>query len=92
MSQRNVFVDEKGNIINENDVETKNEEYIDESGNKKHRRISFIKENAFEKIYKNNLEGNEYNLNNNNMSSEKQDYNINRNKEISIHNEGKLKI
>jgi hypothetical protein len=87
MSQRNVFVDEKGNIINENDVETKNEEYIDESGNKKHRRISVIKEDSFEKIYNNNIEENESNINNNNMSSEKLDYNINRNKEISIHNE-----
>jgi hypothetical protein len=26
INQRNVFVDENGNIINENDVETKNEE------------------------------------------------------------------
>jgi hypothetical protein len=50
MNQHNVFVDEKGNIINEIDVETKNEEYIDENGIKKHRRVSIIKEEAFEKI------------------------------------------
>jgi hypothetical protein len=50
MNQHKVFVDENGNIINENNVETKNEEYIDENGIKKQRRVSVIKEDAFEKI------------------------------------------
>jgi hypothetical protein len=36
--------------INENDVETKDEEYIDENNIKKHRRVSVIKEDSFNKI------------------------------------------
>jgi hypothetical protein len=50
MNKHSVYLDENSNIINENDVETKDEEYIDENGIKKQRRISVIKEDAFEKI------------------------------------------
>lgn len=45
-----MFVDEKDNLINNDDTEATSEEYLDEFGNKKFRQVSVIKEEIFKEM------------------------------------------
>merc|ERR1712098_73936 len=54
--QKSVFIDDQGNIIDENDVDYVEESYIDEYGNKRTRKVPKIKDESFNRMQKEAME------------------------------------
>merc|ERR1712000_452006 len=54
--QKSVFIDEQGNVINENDIDYIEESYIDEFGNKITRKVPKIKDESFNRMQKEAME------------------------------------
>merc|ERR1712169_54777 len=50
--QKSIFIDDQGNIIDESDIDYKEESYIDEYGNKRKRRVPTIKGDSFDRMQK----------------------------------------
>merc|ERR1712169_23317 len=49
-NKKKVLVDDEGNIVDDDDVEYEDEEYIDEFGNKRTRKVAKIKKDAMKKM------------------------------------------
>merc|ERR1712169_104319 len=50
--QKSIFIDDQGNIIDESDIDYKEESYIDEYGNKRTRKVPTIKDDSFSRMQK----------------------------------------
>merc|ERR1712096_601135 len=50
--QKSVFIDDQGNIVDENDIDYIEESYIDEFGNKITKKVAKIKDESFNKMLK----------------------------------------
>merc|ERR1712000_782145 len=49
-NKRKVLVDDEGNVVDEDDIEYEDEEYIDEFGNKRIRKVAKIKKDALKRM------------------------------------------
>merc|ERR1711958_11309 len=49
-NKKKVLVDDEGNIVDDDDIEYEDEEYIDEYGNKRTRKVAKIKKSAMKKM------------------------------------------
>merc|ERR1712000_562514 len=50
--KKSIFIDDQGNIIDESDIDYKEESYIDELGNKRTRKVPTIKDDSFNRMQK----------------------------------------
>merc|ERR1712169_143365 len=55
--QKSVFVDDQGNIVDESDIDYIEESYIDEFGTKVTKKIAKIKDESFNNMLREELEG-----------------------------------
>merc|ERR1712169_123134 len=49
-NKKKVLVDDEGNVVDEDDIEYEDEEYIDELGNRRTRKVAKIKKDALKRI------------------------------------------
>merc|ERR1711964_205916 len=49
-NKRKVLVDDQGNVVDEDDIEYEDEEYIDEFGNRRTRKVAKIKKDAMKRM------------------------------------------
>merc|ERR1711958_3425 len=49
-NKKKVLVDDEGNVVDDDDIEYEDEEYIDEFGNKRTRKVAKIKEDVMKKM------------------------------------------
>merc|ERR1712098_985550 len=49
-NKKKVLVDDEGNVVDEDDIEYEDEEYIDELGNKRTRKVAKIKKDALKRM------------------------------------------
>merc|ERR1712000_531582 len=54
--EKSVFIDDQGNIVDEDDIDYIEEEYVDEHGNKKTRKAPKIKDESFNRMKKDAME------------------------------------